>query len=151
MQVNESLRSIAARMRADDKTVNYRYKRLQESGALSGWQLIVNPAFFGCELMDLTVDAQPESAKSDMIRKLKLVHEIVGMFDYYGRALKLIVMFNSAESRPRIIELISRITNPERIVQFRWVPRNAGSIVCRRPTWQSSGLFPTMPARALCK
>ncbi len=121
IQVNESLRSIAARIKADDKTVNYRYKRLQESGALSGWQLIVNPAFFGCQLMDMTVDVQPESAKSDMIRKLKLVHEIVGMFDYYGRALKLILMFNSTESRPRIIELISRITNPERVVQFRWV------------------------------
>ncbi len=120
-QVNSSLRSIAARIGADDMTVNYRYRRLQESGALSGWQLIVNPTFSGCKLMDVTVDVQPESAKSDMVRKLKLIHEITGMMDFYGRALKLIVMINSDDSRSRIVELISRITNSDRVVQVRWV------------------------------
>jgi DNA-binding Lrp family transcriptional regulator len=120
-QVNSSLRSIAARIGADDMTVNYRYKRLQQSGALSGWQLVVNPTFFGCKLLDVTVDVQPESAKSDMIRKLKLVHEVIGMFDFYGRALKLVMMLNGEESRSRVIELISRITNSERVAQFRWV------------------------------
>jgi DNA-binding Lrp family transcriptional regulator len=121
MQVNSSLRSIAARIGANDMTVIYRYKRLKESGALSGWQLVVNPMFFGCKLMYLTVDVQPESAKSDIIRKLKLVHEIAGMADFYGSALRLIVMFNSEESRSRIVELVSRITNSERVVQAPWI------------------------------
>lgn len=120
-QVKSSLRSIAARVGADDMTVNYRYRRLQESGALSGWQLIVNPAFFGCKLMDVTVDVQPEPAKSDALRKLRLVHEVIGIFDFYGSALRLIVMLSGEESRSRVIELISRITNSERVVQFRWV------------------------------
>jgi len=119
-QVSSSLRSIAVRLRADDMTVNYRYKRLQESGALSVWHLLVNPTFFGCRLMDVTVDVEPESAKSDMVRKLRLVHEVTGMIDFYGRALKIIAMYNSDESRARIIELISRITNAEKITQIRW-------------------------------
>jgi DNA-binding Lrp family transcriptional regulator len=119
-QVNSSLRSIAARIGADDMTVNYRYKRLEHFGALSGWQLVVNPAFFGCQLVDVTVDAQPESAKPDMMRKLKLVHEVIGMFDFYGKALKLIVMLNGEESRSRTVELISRITGSERVLRFRW-------------------------------
>ena len=120
-QVNSSLRSIAARLGADDTTVNYRYRRLQESGAMSGWRLIVNPTFFGCRVMDATVDVEPESAKPDMIRKLKLVREVTGMIDFYGRALKLIVVYNGEESRSRTIELISRITNAERMTQVRWV------------------------------
>lgn len=119
-QVNSSLRSIAARVGADDMTVNYRFRRLQETGALSGWKLMVNPTFFGSRLMTVAVDAQPESAKPDMIRKLKLVHEVTGIIDFYGGAMNLIVMFNSAESRSRIVELISRITNSERFVQVRW-------------------------------
>ena len=114
-QVRSSLRSIAARLGADDMTVNYRYKRLMESRALSTWQLIVNPTFFGCRMLDATVDVEPESAKPDMIRKLKLVHEVTGMIDFYGRALKLIVVYNGEESRSRTIELISRITNTERM------------------------------------
>ena len=118
-QVNSSLRSIAKRVGADDMTVYYRYKRLLASGVLSGWQLMVNPTFFGCNVIDVTVDVQPESAKPDMIRKLKLVHEVVGMIDLYGKALKLHVMVSGVESRSRVIELISRITNPERLVQIR--------------------------------
>jgi DNA-binding Lrp family transcriptional regulator len=119
-QVSSSLRSLAARLGADDMTVNYRYKRLMESRALSTWQLIVNPTFFGCRMLDATVDVEPESAKPDMIRKLKLVHEVTGMIDFYGRALKLIVVYNGEESRSRTIELISRITNTERMTQVRW-------------------------------
>ena len=119
-QVRSSLRSIAARLGADDMTVNYRYKRLEESGIMSGWRLIVNPTFFGCRVMDATVDVEPESAKPDMIRKLKLVHEVTGMMDFYGRALKLIVVYGGEESLSRTIELISRITNTERMTQVRW-------------------------------
>jgi DNA-binding Lrp family transcriptional regulator len=121
VQVHSSLRSIASRIGADDTTVNYRYKKLQESSAFSGWQLIVNPTFLGCRVIDVTVDVQPESAKPDMVRKLKLVQEVTGMNVLYGRGLKLILSLNSEESRSRVIELISRITNPERIVQTRWM------------------------------
>lgn len=123
-QVRSSLRSIAARLGADDMTVNYRYKRLMESRALSTWQLIVNPTFFDCRMLDATADVEPESAKPDMIRKLKLVTRFTGMIDFYGRALKLIVVYNGEESRSRIIELISRITNTERMTQVNWpLPR----------------------------
>lgn len=118
-QLSSSLRSIASRLGVDDMTLNYRYKRLQESGAMSGWQLLVNPTFFGCRLLDVTLDVQPESAKSDMVRKLKLVREVTGIFDFYGKALKLMVMYNSEHSRSRTIELISRISNAEMIAQSR--------------------------------
>lgn len=119
-QVKSSLRSIAARVGADDMTVTYRYKKLEESGSMSGWQLIVNPTFFGSRMMDVAVDVQPESAKPDMIRKLKLVHEVLALFDFYGRALRMIVVYNGEEARSRTVELISRITNAEAVTQTRW-------------------------------
>jgi DNA-binding Lrp family transcriptional regulator len=119
-QVSSSLRSIARRLGADDGTVNYRYKRFQESGSMSAWSLIVNPALFGRVMLDVVVDVQPESAKPDMIRKLKLIGEVSGIVDFYGRALRLLVMHNGEESRSRTIELISRITNTETLTQVRW-------------------------------
>jgi DNA-binding Lrp family transcriptional regulator len=119
-QVHSSLKSIARRLGADDATVNYRYKRLQELGCMASWQLLVNPVLFGRGLLDVLVDVQPESAKPDMIRKLKLVGEVVGMVDFYGRALKLIVMHKGEESRARTLELISRITNAETLTLLRW-------------------------------
>ncbi|MDG6898683.1 MAG: AsnC family transcriptional regulator [Nitrososphaerota archaeon] len=119
-QVSSSLRSIASRLGADDTTVNYRYRRLKELGALSGWQLMVNPTFFGCRILAVTVDVQPESAKPDMITKLRLLHEVTGIAIYYGRALGALVMYSSEASRSRIVELISRITNAEAPTQIRW-------------------------------
>jgi DNA-binding Lrp family transcriptional regulator len=119
-QVNSSLGSIAKRLGADDSTVSYRYKRLQKWGCMSAWQLLVNPALFGRGLLEVMVDVQPESAKPDMIRKLKLVGEVSGIVDFYGRALKLIVMYEGEESRSRTIELISRITNTESLTLVRW-------------------------------
>jgi len=114
-QIKTSLRAVASRLGVDDMTVNYRYKRLQELGWMSIWQLIVNPTFFGCKMLDVMVDVQPEAAKADMIRKLKLIQGIVLLLNFYGKALKILAMYNSDESRSRTIELISRITNAEKL------------------------------------
>ncbi len=117
--VKSSLRAIAGRLGADDMTVSYRYKRLQESGCMSGWSLLVNPMFFGYKVIVLMVDVHPESGKSDMIRKLRLIQEITGIVNFYGRGLSIFMIYNGEESRSRTIELISRITNAERITQVR--------------------------------
>lgn len=100
-------------------TVRYRYKKLQESGVMSIWSLLVNPSFFGYSVAEVMVEVQPESAKIDMIRKIKLIHEITGIVNFFGRAISLYVIYNGDQSRSRTIELISRITNAERINQSR--------------------------------
>lgn len=119
VEVRLSLRAIAARIGADDMTVNYRYKRLQKSGAFSDWHLILNPSFLGRSVLDVVVDVQPESEKADMIRKLKLVDGVIMIMNFFGRALKILTMYCTNESRSRTVELISRITNAGRITQSR--------------------------------
>jgi DNA-binding Lrp family transcriptional regulator len=119
--VNSSLRAIAERLGADDMTVSYRYKKLQESGCMSVWSLLVNPAFFGYQVANVLVDVSPESGKADMIRKLKLIHEITGIVNFYGRGLRVFMIYNSDESRSRTIELLSRITNAEQVVLSRMI------------------------------
>ena len=99
-------------------TVRNRFKRLQESGALSIWQVIVNPTLFGFRILEVLIDVEPESAKGDMIRKLKLVHGIFVIVNFYGKAIKLILGYDSEEMRSRTIELISRITNAENLTIF---------------------------------
>jgi hypothetical protein len=88
---------------------------------MSGWRFAIYPTFFGCKSLDATVDVQPESAKPDMIKKLSLINEVVGIQDFYGKGLKAIVMYSSDEVRSRVIELISRITNAETTTLVRWV------------------------------
>lgn len=118
-QFRSTLRTIASRLGADDTTVTNHYKRLQESGAMSGWQLMINPTFFACRMGDIMVDVQPESAKADMIRKLKLVDSVIMLMNFYGKALRIFVMHNTDESYSRAIELVSRITNAEPMTKAR--------------------------------
>ncbi len=118
-QVSSSLRSIAARLGADEATVNYRYKKLRESGALSGWRIAINPTFLGCRLLDASVDVQPESAKPEMIRELSSMDEIVGIQDFYGRGLKAMVVYRDDDARSRVLESISRITNADALIEVR--------------------------------
>lgn len=114
-----SLRAIASRLGADDMTVRYRFNKLKEADYLSIWSLLINPSYLGYRVAEILVDVQPESAKSDMIRKLKLIHEITGLVNFFGKAIGLYLIYNGNESRSRTIELISRITNAESIMQLR--------------------------------
>jgi len=120
-----SLRRIASRLGADDMTVTNRYRRLQESGCMSRWQLMINPSFFGYGILDVVVRVQPESAKADMIRKIRLIHGVFAIQNFHGKALKILMLYDTEESRSRAVELISRITNAEKVTTSRMgMPRS---------------------------
>ena len=120
-----SLRKIASRLEADDMTVANRFRRLQEGGCMSRWQLMINPSFFGYQILDVVVRAQPESAKVEMIRKIRLIHGVFAIQNFQGNALKVLMLYDTEESRSRAIELISRITNAEKVTTSRMgLPRS---------------------------
>ncbi len=118
-QVLHSIREIARTLGSDDMTVRNRYKKLQEAGCMSVWRLVVNPAFFGYKAVSLRIGVLPESAKPDMIRKLRLIHGVVSIIDHHGPSLRILLLYDSEESRSRAIELISRITNAENMSAVR--------------------------------
>lgn len=117
--VQLSLRKMASRLKADDMTVRNHFRKLQEAGCMSRWQLLVNPSFFGYQILDVVVRVEPESAKKDMIRKIRLIHGVFAIQNFHGNALKILMLYNGEESRSRAVELISRITNAQRIISSR--------------------------------
>ena len=125
IQVNSSLRAIAKRLGADDMTVRNRFKKLQEAKVMSEWQLAVNPSLLGYRMVDIMLDVEVEYAKQDMIRKLGLVHGVVVIINFLGKAMKVVLMYNTEESRSRTIELVSRITGAEKMTTSRMaLPRS---------------------------
>ena len=123
--VTLSLRRIASRLGADDMTVAKRFRKLQESGCMSHWQLMINPSFFGYGILDVVVRVQPESAKTDMIRKIRLIHGVFAIQNFHGNALKILLLYDTEESRSRAVELISRITNADKATISRMgMPRS---------------------------
>jgi DNA-binding Lrp family transcriptional regulator len=119
VQLTSSLREIARKLNSDDMTIWKRFRKLQDAGYMSVWRLVVNPTMFGYMALDVRVEVQPESAKAEMIRKLGLVHGVIRIVEFYGPGLQILLLYNSEESRSRTIELISRITNTEKMKQFR--------------------------------
>jgi DNA-binding Lrp family transcriptional regulator len=119
IQLASSLREIARKLNSDDMTIWKRFKKLQDAGLMSVWRLVVNPTMFGYMALDVRVEVQPESAKAEMIRKLRLVQWVIRIAEFYGPGLQILLLYNSEESRSRTIELISRITNAEKMKQFR--------------------------------
>jgi DNA-binding Lrp family transcriptional regulator len=119
IQLTSSLREIARKLNSDDMTIWKRFKKLQDAGYMSVWRLVVNPTMFGYMALDVRVEVQPESAKAEMIRKLGLVQGVIRIAEFYGPGLQILLLYNSEESRSRTIELISRITNTEKMSQFR--------------------------------
>jgi len=114
-----SLREVARKLQVDHLTVIKRFKRFQDKGFLSGWKVLPNPSLFGYKMTYLLIDTPPKSPKEDMIRKLKLIHGVVLLVDYVGDSLGINLFYDSDQSLSRTIELISRITNAENVVQFR--------------------------------
>jgi DNA-binding Lrp family transcriptional regulator len=119
IQLTSSLREIARKLNSDDMTIWKRFRKLQDAGYMSVWRLVVNPTMFGYMALDVRVEVQPESAKAEIIRKLGLVHGVIRIAEFYGPGLQILLLYNSEESRSRTIELISRITNTEKMRQFR--------------------------------
>jgi DNA-binding Lrp family transcriptional regulator len=119
IQLTSSLREIARKLNSDDMTIWKRFRKLQDAGYMSVWRLVVNPTMFGYTALDVRVEVQPESAKADMIRRLSLVPGVIRIAEFYGPGLQILLLYNSEESRSLTIELISRITNTEKMKQLR--------------------------------
>ena len=77
------------------------------------------PAYLGYKMLDVMLDVEAEYAKPDMIRKLGLIDSVIVIINFLGKAMKVTLLYNSEESRSRMIELISRITAAERVAVSR--------------------------------
>ncbi len=110
---------VAKRLKVDDMTVTKRFKKLQSAGCMDEWQVSVNPSLLGYKMLEVMLEAGAEYAKPDMIRKLGLVHGVIVIINFLGKAMKVTFLYNSEESKSRTIELISRITSAELVTISR--------------------------------
>ena len=123
-QIKSSLSSIAARIGAGDLTVSRRYKKLEESGTMLSWKLILNPTLFGrndgqsggraTEIRQARHD-QENQASPRGPSAVRLLRARLGILAYKGE-----------EACSRIEELVSRVTNAGTMTQIRWAPRRPG-------------------------
>ncbi len=114
--IRRSYRSVARKLGIDEVTIRNRIKRLQQSGFLKGWRVLVNPSLVSVRFAQLWLNVRPLSAKDDLIAKLSLIHGVAVISDYYGSGLTVIIIYENEISAKREFELIKRMANAESMV-----------------------------------
>jgi len=143
----KSYRSIARKLRVDEVTVRNRIKRVQQSGFLKGWQLIVNPGLLGVRFAQLWFDVRPPSAKDDLIRKLSLMHGVLAISDSYGSSLALVMMYEGEISAKKEFELIASMSNAQSLVRAN-IPFPGCAIELTHSDWRIIKALQTDPRQS---
>lgn len=145
--IRRSYRSAAKKLRIDEVTIRNRIKRLQLSGFLKGWRLVVNPTLLGLRFGQLWLNVRPLSGKDDMIRKLSLMHGVLVISDYYGSGLTLVVVYESEIAAKKEFELIAEISNAESLIRAN-IPFPECSIELTRTDWRIVKTIQTDPRQS---
>jgi len=106
--VTESLSSMARKLGVDEETVRRRLKRAQLNGLLGGFHLIPNPHLLGCDAAEVDLEVARED-KDDAISQLKLVDGVLLVVDFHGKALRVMIYYQTEEESARKIRLVSAI------------------------------------------
>jgi DNA-binding Lrp family transcriptional regulator len=100
---------IARKLGIDEETVRVRVRRAQNSGPIVGWQLLLNPHLIGKEAAIAIVDTAAVSSKSTIISQLKLLDEVLFLYDFYDESLMIVLYYSSELTLRRRIDLITSI------------------------------------------
>lgn len=113
--IRKSYRSISRKLRIDEVTVRNRIAKLRACGFLKGWRLAVNPSLFGVRWAQLWLDVRPPTDKSDLIKKIASMGNVLTMSDYYGSALTVIIMYENEIQAKKQSELIKNMAYSENV------------------------------------
>ncbi len=105
---HESLAAAAKRTGADEETVRYRLKRIQDLGFFADWRLYVNPRFWGGGQISAWFDVDPTSPKRELVNRLRLIPGVLFITALYD-GLTVFVEYDDEVTVPRTLELIRRL------------------------------------------
>ncbi len=127
--LRESLATIAKAVDVDEDTVRNRLRKFQESGFIPDWRLYVNPHLWGGGQIAVWADAGPETAKREVVERLRAVPGVLMVYVCYDGFL-VFQEFDDEWSLPRIVEglraaldareaLVARVSFPKGPVDLR--------------------------------
>lgn len=114
-----SFKGIANELGLDEDTVRKRVKSLQRTGLLTGWDLYLNPGAVGCRVRSLRIVVDPKLDKAQVIRRIGMVHGVLGVTDMFSRTIAVFMMYKNDLSLKKSMELILGISNGEILLDYQ--------------------------------
>lgn len=111
-----SLKPISKKLGLDEDTVRNRIRKMENVGVLKGWQLIYGPGIVGSVRSMMMLDVSPIVSKEEIMRKIRLVHGVVGLVNMFGGGLLVGMLCESEQSAKRSSDLIKELTE----VKIQW-------------------------------
>jgi DNA-binding Lrp family transcriptional regulator len=145
--VRESYASIAEKIGVDEETVRRRVKRARESGFLKGWKLFLNPHLIGLESTGMQLEIDDEERKAAVISQVEQIDGVVILIDFHGRALRIILYYESESDLDRKIQQIGSICGNDKLLRWKGgFP--ASDLKMKRTDWQIVKAFRKDPRRS---
>lgn len=113
-----SFSAIARDLGVDEGTLTNRIRRLHTSGFLKGWSVAINPRLIGEEMVQLWVDVEGPTAKTDAIAKVRLLPGVAVVKDLYGPSLGLVVYYEGEAHLQRLTRLLCQITGAKSVASM---------------------------------
>jgi DNA-binding Lrp family transcriptional regulator len=113
-----SFKTIGKKFHVDEDTVKHHVAKLRRLGLWLGWHLRVHPDLLGVLPTSLWLDV-PLRFKDDLLGKLKLMDDLIYIWNYVGSLVGVVLHPESTQSLARQVELISRLA----LAESRFVAR----------------------------
>lgn len=105
-----SVASIAKQLGMEPETVRLRIRRMEESGAIEGHEVVPNPSVLGLRLARFEVPGIAEEDKDDAIARLALIEGAHWFFDLFNGGLAMVGYSEGDRGLERTTELVAALT-----------------------------------------
>ncbi len=109
---------IAKKLGLDEDTVRKRVERLESTGVILGWQLVMNPNVLGLKMFAIWMTVSPQLRIEEAVRKIRLVHGVITILCEVGDAFGVGLICESEEVFRKKVELISELAGPKELTTY---------------------------------
>ncbi len=107
----ESMRAVGKQVGIDEDTVRARIYRMQESGFMREWYLVVNPSVFGHGMARIQTGPFPEANKKPALEQIALIDGVQWVFDLFEGGFGVVLYYANSAEMERRRGLVGQITN----------------------------------------
>ncbi len=104
----DSAAETARKVGQDEDVVRHRLQRIEASGFITDWRLLVNPNLWGGGSFQMRFDIDPDASKTDLVAGLRVVPNMTHVAVFYD-SLVAIQDYEDERLVPRHIELVRRV------------------------------------------
>lgn len=109
---------IAKKLGLDEDTVRKRVDRLESTGIIHGWQLVMNPSALGMKLFAVWMTVSPQLRIEEAVRKIRLVHGVILIARELGDILVVGLLCENDQVFRKRVELVSELAGTKELATY---------------------------------